>query len=41
MTEEFKTSKESKVKRRKVRNELEKTLRMVFLFRKQHNPRAY
>lgn len=41
MTEEFKPSKESKVKRRKIRNELEKTLRMGFLFRKEHNPRAY
>lgn len=40
MTEEFKTSKESKVRRRKVRNELE-NIRRGFLFRKEHNPRAY
>lgn len=40
MTEESKTSKESKVRRRKVRNELE-NIRMGFLFRKEHNPRAY
>ena len=41
MAEEFKTFREKRVRRRKVRNELEKTLVMVFMFKKEPNLRAY
>lgn len=41
MAKEFKTFREKRVRRRKVRNELEKTLIMVFMFRKEPNLRTY